>query len=446
MRRAAPGTSGLDERLSALRRMRGAGILDFTGRVRHLVVVTSSSRGGSSMFAELLRSCDSLLHLRGEINPFLRLAGLGFPDSGTGSDLLLADHAKELSQLVRAQLDQELSLDAGVPVPSIADDQQFLLDSAFRFAIQWPDHAVDPMHWLTVGERVLNSLRREHGWGFGTVGLTRFWTAMLAEVLGTARSGDAGYYDLPKDLLARIVPEGPPSGPPGTRLIEEPPFVLAQPWRQVTDDELRTKPLVVKSPSNAYRLGFLRALFPHADMRVIHLTRNPGAAINGLYDGWRYHGFHAHRMGAPLRISDYADDVPDDRMWWKFDLPPGWEPLSEASLMQVCAFQWRASHQHAIEGVSGGVDHLRVRFEDLIRDPATRLRTFIRVAAWLGVPFDESWRRAVSRGLEPVVATEPPRSGRWRARAAEVRAAIDADPDARRVADELGYRQEDLWI
>ena len=41
---------------------------------------------------------------------------------------------------------------------------------------------------------------------------------------------------------------------------------------------------MMKTPSNAYRASFLRALFPNARVQVLHLTRNPAAAINGLVD------------------------------------------------------------------------------------------------------------------------------------------------------------------
>ena len=75
----------LRRRLEALRRQRGPALSNFPLRVRELVVVASSSRGGSSMLAETLRASTSLVHLRAELNPFLRLVGLTFPESGSGS-------------------------------------------------------------------------------------------------------------------------------------------------------------------------------------------------------------------------------------------------------------------------------------------------------------------------------------------------------------------------
>lgn len=87
---------------------------------------------------------------------------------------------------------------------------------------------------------------------------------------------------------------------------------------------------MIKTPGNAYRLGFLRAAFPNARLRVLHLTRNPAASVNGLVDGWLHHGFHAYRLDEPLRITGYADVRPADRHWWKFDLPPSWPEYTAA--------------------------------------------------------------------------------------------------------------------
>src|ERR671933_617493 len=75
------GLSGARKRFAELRRLRGPAPADALDRVRELVVVVSSSRGGSTLFGALLRRCPGLLHLRAEINPFFALAGL---DDGAG--------------------------------------------------------------------------------------------------------------------------------------------------------------------------------------------------------------------------------------------------------------------------------------------------------------------------------------------------------------------------
>ncbi|WP_188188800.1 sulfotransferase [Nonomuraea sp. SYSU D8015] len=429
------GSQILSERLETLRHLRGPAVEDFTGRVREVVILASSSRGGSSMLAELLRRSPDLLHLRAEINPFLRLVDLTYPDSAD-SDRLDAWHLDRLDARSRRILDVELALDAGRSASLVADDDHYLLDSAWRFAIQWPAIDFHLADWLAEGRRVLARLREEGGWAPGELrDPARFQLA-----LSRAFDANPWYYDMPRSLLHDEVPELGRHGAPGDVLVEEPPFVLTQVWQRATEVEIETKPLVIKTPSNAYRLPFLRALFPRARLRVIHLTRNPAASINGLLDGWHYHGFHAHRMVDPLDIEGYHD-----RWWWKFDLPPGWQELRKAPLAEVCAFQWRSAHQAILDDLEeGGLDSLRMRFEDLVTSAESRVACLARLTEWLGVPFDGPLLTAAWEGIDSVVATAPPAPGRWRTRWDTIKSALD---DATRAtATRMGYESEDDWL
>src|SRR3954463_2371953 len=99
---AVPHTIGLPDvqrRLAGLRpaRLRGGAAEDILGRVGDVVVVAASSRGGSTLFGELLRRTPGLLHLRAETNPLFALAGLG----GTASekrDVVAAELAAEIGR------------------------------------------------------------------------------------------------------------------------------------------------------------------------------------------------------------------------------------------------------------------------------------------------------------------------------------------------------------
>ena len=429
-----PQVTALHRRLDRLRELRGPAVPDACAQVREVVVVASSSRSGSSMLAEVLRGCDALLHLRAEINPFLRLAGLGFPDSGSGSDLLDAGHLESLPPLRRRMLDAELALEIGNPADEVADKHRFGLDVAWRLTVQWPEHDWTPEEVAGLAVRALHRLGRERAGG--PPDWTRYRELLLQEVRAAGYPVDPSRYD-------GAQPAGAATGPPGELLVEEPPFVPFGGWRHAGAEDLRSRPLVVKSPSNAYRLGFLRALFPHARLRVLHLTRNPAASINGLYDGWRHRGFHAHRMPEPLDIAGYTDVRPQDRMWWKFDLPPGWSAYTAAPLPQVCAFQWRTCHRWILDALGVADDHLRLRFEDLIGPPAVRQAAFGRLAGWLGIPA-EPLRRVADEGVAPMSATVPPAPGRWRQRASLIGTALDER--VRSVAEELGYGADDEWI
>ena len=150
-------------------------------------------------------------------------------------------------------------------------------------------------------------------------------------------------------------------------LIEEPPLVLITPWKRPSIEELKTKPLVIKTPSNAYRLPFLRAFFANQRLRIIHLKREPAAAINGLYDGWRYpRGFHAHRIPScrPQPCEELGPHPVEG--YWKYDLPPGWENLQQGLLVEICAFQWHSAHRHIIASDVGDGKRLSLWFEGLL--------------------------------------------------------------------------------
>nr|AJF34514.1 AcmO [Streptomyces sp. JCM 9888] len=384
------------------------------------------------MLAEVLRGCDRLLHLRAEINPFLRIAGLGHPHSGSGSDVLDAGDLEGLGADRRSLLDGELSLEIGNPAHRVDDEERFGLDTAWRLTVQWPRVDWQPQELAHLATRTLRQMRSDTG----TPSWERYRALLIAELRRRGAAVDGAFYDGASEASG--------GGAPGEVLVEEPPFVSFGPWRHASAQDLCSRPLVVKTPSNAYRMAFLRALFPNARVRVIHLTRNPAASVNGLYDGWRHGGFHAHRMSEPLDIAGYTDHRPKDRHWWKFDLPPGWSEYTAAPLPQVCAFQWHSAHEWILRELSQGTDHLRVRFEDLTGTPQVRTATFERITRWLDVPMSTSFQRAAHGDVAPVAATVKPSPGRWRSRASLITGALDERIHA--MARELGYGSDGEWI
>ena len=95
--------------------------------MRDVILIASSSRGGSSVFSAFLRRSRVLCHLQGEINPVLRLVGLSYPEAGTGSDALTAQHAAgPAGTQVRAALAEESGALARLPLSS-ADWRRFLV-------------------------------------------------------------------------------------------------------------------------------------------------------------------------------------------------------------------------------------------------------------------------------------------------------------------------------
>jgi len=422
-------------------------VTDFRHKVKDVVVIASGSRGGSSIFTELLRHSPDLVHFQAEINPFLVIGGLGFPHSDTGSDALGAQHVTHPGVPL---ISEEMALDAGRRVESWGLDEmgRMAMNLAWRLAVQWPELVTEPskvVEWTRVALDVVGrNLTMEN--------LSEFHVAFLQQAQQAGVPVDMRAYDLPPDLIGR---DGAAEAfqPLGSCLVEEPPFVTVSPWRQVDEADLASRPLVIKTPSNAYRLPFLRAFFPNARFRVLHLTRNPAGSINGLFDGWRYHGFHVHWMSEPLAIKGYSH-----AHWWKYDLPPGWENWTKEPLEQVCGFQWRSAHQSVLnwlDSEGSDVSVCRVRFEDVVRAPSVnaddevnvdgQLACFQQITDWLGIPFGPELQQVIRRGAPPVMATVPPRQRRWFARA-DLLEPVLRRKDVRELADRMGYGDETTWI
>jgi hypothetical protein len=403
---------------------------DVCALAREVVVVGSSSRGGSSIFAEVLRRVPGLLHLRAEMNPQLRLCGV----DGGPSDVIAADTP------IPTGLSTLLGADCGRPAPTLdaRDLPAFSAEICARLVLQWPGLPIDR---AAVEGDVAATLTALHarGWPVGTwVGAAEFYPPLFRRLCARWPALRPAVYDLDRARVAGLGPAG--DFLPDT-LVEEPPFVLPVPWAHPTAAELGRLPLVIKTPSNAYRLGWLARLFPNARLRLLHLTRNPAASINGLVDGWRYPGFHSHDVGG-LQISGYTGEVPGGDRWWKFDRPPGWEAYRGAPLPEVCAFQWASAHRALLD--FNPVDRFSLRFEDVLGPPARQEPALRALAAWLDLPDPDALVAAFGPGLPSVMATAQPRHRRWfnrigtlepvcaRPLVAETRAALGypADPEA----------------
>jgi hypothetical protein len=245
---------------------------------------------------------------------------------------------------------------------------------------------------------------------------------------------DPWYFDLPAMLIRREFPEtAPPQGPPPTlaQPLEAPPFLAPRAARTPEEGDMR-RPLLLKASIDAYRIPFLRRLFPDARLRLVHLTRNHAAAINGMMDGWQHRGFFSHNLAdrVVLDIEGYSGWWA--RSWWNFDLPPGWRRLVTQPLAEVCAAQWASAHTAIMADLQGqDAEVARVRAEDVL-DARRRRRTIMQVLEFCGV------RPVAPPRARVVLATEYPRSARWRTRAALLEPAL-ADPTVRHCSGRLGY-------
>ena len=398
----------------------------FRESVKHVVLLSSSSRGGSSVLAEYLRSSRAMLHLRGELNAFLALHDLAYPESGSGSDVLGAEHVDERADAFA----YELATDIGRPALGTADPRAYLAALRFRLKLQWPHVAIDPDVLREAVEQTSHPL-----------GSDVFHAAVLTALAGRTEI-HPDLYDLSAQLVHGQAPGlAARAGPPGPAILEEPPFVCIAPWEAATPGDLERLPLLLKTPSNAYRLPFFERLFPNARIRVLHLTRNPAASINGLFDGWRYpRGFFSHDLGLQLDIRDYTRTAgPWSGRWWKFDLPPGWRSEVARPLAHVAAFQWLAAHGAISDFTKERTDACRVAFEDVL-GPNSRA-TLDALFRWMGIEPDEPIAHRTVAEMPHVMVTDRPRARRWFERQAIIEPVLRR-PDVMETAVRLGYNSD----
>lgn len=391
--------------------------------VRRVVVILSGSRGGSSLFKEVLARHPRVASLDGELEPLLTLTGNGFNQSSDSDAIERVVNAGELANNILDEI--------SFPSSELLDAGRLLRKWRNRLLLQFPMHFLDldaygrlerslkaALSQIDPGDRrseaelqhlVLSNVFSDEPWRMD------YYDGSTTQKLGN------GFFDEPLKL-------------------EEPPFVApALRRRPLAPADAQDAVLLFKSPSDAYRIGLYEQLFPNAEVTYIHLTRGFAQSVNGLMDGWLYpRGFFSHDMssvGCELAIPGYSDTVPFGRKWWKFDLPPNWRNFTGSSLEDVCLNQWCSVHGAILRS---GVRALRVAFEDFIAAPASTLG---RITHQLGLP------PVPLPGTLPVrMATEPPRSRRWHKRG-PLLIKLSRQPEVREMMGLLGYSMEpDAWL
>lgn len=431
---AAPDEHPVVARLAALRQAGADAAVQRCLAVRDLVVVCSSSRGGSSLFGELLRRSPAVVAFSAEINPHVVI-----PTIGTGGCDVVADPerfagAGEGLRVLR----QELGADLGRPATDV-DAAEFARHVAWRLTMQWPNESIDLDHvsaWVAdvVATGVSPAARED------------FLLALLARVRTAHPAVNPYRYDIADDAVAAAFPRlAAPAGPPAEPVVEMAPFVLPRPWRHATAAEAASAPVVSTTPRNAFRLPLLARAFPNARLRVVHLTRNPAAAVNGLRDGWRHRGFFSCRTQEPLSIRGYSDEFPDwGTQWWNYDVPPGWRAWTDRPLPDVCGFQWRAAHEATVEAAArAGAEVHRIAFEEVVAPGGRRRAAMTSLCDWLGV---DPGPILADEDLPVVMPTASPRPRRWQDNAALLEPVIRD----RRILDTarmLGYQPDPAtWL
>ncbi|MFH1178077.1 MAG: sulfotransferase, partial [Acidobacteriota bacterium] len=173
--------------------------------------------------------------------------------------------------------------------------------------------------------------------------------------------------------------------------------------------------LLEKTPRNALRTPFLRAIFP--DSTFIYLYRNPLHAISSMLDAWR-----------SRRFVSYPDLPGWEGPPWSLLLIPGWRSLAGKPLAEIVAEQWATTTRcllDDLEQLPAG-DWCIASYERLLAEPQAEVE---RLCAFAGL----AWDRRIAPPLPLAASTlTPPDPEKWKRNAAELEVAL---PLVRAVAD-----------
>lgn len=369
-----------------------------------IVVVLGSSRSGSSLLFQMLADSGVFWAPAGEETPLFRANGLGWIENPKQSDVLSSILPEETKAAIRRDLYIELG------------GHGHLARWARRVLWQWPDQDIRLQELVAHARIYIDGKDPVSAW------------VDLIQRLGLEDS----FYDVPGFHSRRHSPVNVPN-----YFFEEPPFVLPGLRECVNLENLKSKPILLKTSTHAYRLPLLRTIFPKSRFYLIVLARNPAASINGLMDGWLSNAFHSHNLEgvAELDIQGYTNSAPQGDRWWKFDLPPGWMGYRQAPLEEVCAFQWRLAYEHILSQTRISPDPvLTVKHED-VTGPATSQLSFEKIFEFLGV---KPLQFPDLNATRPVMASMPPQPARWRRREEQILPLLATD-EVRTVAEHLDY-------
>ncbi len=181
-----------------------------------------------------------------------------------------------------------------------------------------------------------------------------------------------------------------------------------------------------KTPKNALRIPFLKALFP--DALFLYLYRDAPDNINSLMEGWRSHRFIAYQ-GLP--DWPYRD--------WSFLLVPGWQALQDCSVAEIAAYQWKTANAQILEDLDAlsPSSWRLIRYVDIIRDTKHTIKAISKFA---GLEWNERLEGLVSHEL-PVshLTLSAPSPEKWRKHEHEITTVLpDLNAIRNRLAEEKG--------
>lgn len=197
-----------------------------------------------------------------------------------------------------------------------------------------------------------------------------------------------------------------------------------------------------KTCINTLRVGYLYALFPEA--RFVFIQRDGRDNVSSMIDGWRLGrvdgGFGLEKFlgPSPVPVSINGGEFHE----WHFFLPPGWRDYNNATLEEVCAFQWISANRLALDARARipPSQWTTLRYEDIFERPVEMFR---EVFARLDVPFSPALEARCAALVErpTSIVKGAPRRQKWKEHNPEAIARIL--PRIAPMLREMGYDPND---
>lgn len=155
--------------------------------------------------------------------------------------------------------------------------------------------------------------------------------------------------------------------------------------------------LLEKTPKNALRIPFLRAVFPQA--RFIFLYRDPRENISSILDAWRSGGFVTY-PGLP----EWKGEP------WSLALIPGWKKLKGRPLAEVATAQWTAINAQILADLEAipREQWCAISYAEVLADPQAAAA---RLCDFAGAPWTETLSGELPLSRHTLT---PPAADKWR--------------------------------
>jgi hypothetical protein len=130
-----------------------------------------------------------------------------------------------------------------------------------------------------------------------------------------------------------------------------------------------------KHPENAFRIHFMKAIFPEA--KLINIVRDGRAAVCSNY---RSATTKENRMATPFA---------------GYSRPPGWREQLDRPILEQLSYMWNESVMYAsTEGAKYGADFMEVRYEDL---PLRSGEIMSQIWRWIGLEVRDEYVAALPK-------------------------------------------------